>query len=170
MDLGSLYNVRSKEYILKKPHNVRLSLGCSWKILLLDFLKPLQEFLNVLFQVAKTKEQCVERWDCIEKSLSSNPCHWLERSDVSDAVGNRAPTFCTFSSWQSTNYSCWEPCTFTGPWVCYIIKTTNNIFPLFDDDKQYSRHHSRFMTCSPWITCPPSLHKRYCTKYFLIFV
>ena len=116
-------------------------------------------------------------------------CHWLERSHFSDAIGKCAPTFCTVSSWQSTCSSSWEPGTSTrslglfhlqyfkqdtcntqvenpvplwGPLVCQIIKTTNNIFPLFDDDKQWYDLRSSpelfpLTVYSPLLYIPPYL-------------
>ena len=80
-----------------------------WNISSSWFSKPLQEFLNVIFQVEKTKWSASRCCPCIERSLFLNSCHWLRFSDASAAVRTYAPTICTFSSWQSKSNLSWEP-------------------------------------------------------------
>ena len=77
-----------------------------WNDFAFAFYYPLQEFLKSFYQVAKTKSQMFRKVPFIWAShFPKLLCHWLERSHFSDAIGKCAPTFCTVSSWQSTDSS-----------------------------------------------------------------
>ena len=83
------------------------------------------------------------------------------------------PWICFIYNTQARNlqYSIKKLVPLQGPQVCQIIKTTNNIFPLFDDDKHWShdlRSSPTLFTLFifPLTVCSPSLKYHLATHNF----
>ena len=129
------------------------------------FYQPLQ---NVLEEVSLKLQKLNKMFRKVPFIWASNfpkpLCHWLEKSyfltpsgsvhllSVPSPACNQlaphneslipllGPWVCFFSNTQerTLQYSIKKLVPLQSPQVCQIIKTTNNIFPLFDDDKQWS--------------------------------
>ena len=120
----------------------------------------------------KNCQRCLGSAFYMDKSLFLNSLPLVGEVSLSDAIGKCAPTFCTVSSWQSTGSWPWEPGTSTRSLCLFHLqhsskkpgtftrslslsnhqKTTNNIFPLFDDDKQWFT--DLLQLCSPFLYSP----------------
>ena len=111
-------------------------------------------------------------------------CHWLEKShfltpsgsvhllSVQSPAGSQlarhheslvpllGPWDCFIYNTQARTlqYSIKKLVPLQGPQVCQIIKTTNNIFPLFDDDKHWNHDLRSFRTLFPLFIFPLTVY------------